>query len=119
MSNNRTQSRWNFMDSAYAASPRIFHWLANIVGVVSLAGPYLTVLVPCFAAVWAANQLQLSFGVAVYGMISALMSMIKIGATIFSIEMLFTMYHTRHEWEEVVRRIIRDACEESLQAWRR
>jgi hypothetical protein len=119
MSNNRTQSRWNFMDPAYAASPRIFHWLANTVGVVSLAGPYLTVLVPCFAAVWAANQLQLSFGVAVYGMISALMSMIKIGATIFSIEMLFTMYHTRHEWEEVVRRIIRDACEESLQAWRR
>lgn len=119
MSSNRSQSRWNFMDPAYAASPRIFHWVVNTVGVVCLAGPYLTVLVPCFAAVWGASRLQLLFALAAYGTIPALMSMIKIGATTFSIEMLFTMYHTRQEWEEVVRRIIHDACEESLQAWRR
>lgn len=119
MSSDPNQSRWTFMDPAYAASPQIFHWLANTVRVVGLAGPYLTVLVPCFAAVWEANQLQLLFGPAACGTISALMSMIKIGATIFSIEMLFTMYHTRREWEEVVRRIIHDACEESLHAWRR
>jgi hypothetical protein len=119
MSKNRIRSRWTFMHPSYAASPLIFHWLANTVGVVSLAGPYLTVLVPCFSAVWGANQLQLSFGATAYGTISALMSMIKIGAMIFSIEMLFTTYHTRHEWEEVVRRIIHGACEESLQAWRR
>jgi hypothetical protein len=71
MSSNRNQSRWTFMDPAYAASPQIFHWLANTVGVVGLAGPYLTVLVPCFAAVWGANQLQLLFGPAACGTISA------------------------------------------------
>jgi hypothetical protein len=52
-------------------------------------------------------------------MVSAGMAMIKIGATTFAIEMLFTMYHTRHEWEEVVRTIIHDACEEFLQPWLR
>jgi hypothetical protein len=119
MQSNHPQSRWNFIDPAYAASPRIFHWLVNTLGGISLAAPYLAVLVPCFAAVWGANQLQLLFGSAAYGMVSAGMAMIKIGATTFAIEMLFTMYHTRHEWEEVVRTIIHDACEEFLQPWLR
>jgi hypothetical protein len=119
MQRNQPQSRWNFIDPAYAACPRIVHWLANTIGVISLAAPYLTVLIPCFAAVWGANRLELLLGSAAYGMVSALMAMIKTGATIFAIEMLFTTYHTRHEWEEVVRRIIHDACEEFLHPWLR
>ncbi|MCX4177443.1 MULTISPECIES: hypothetical protein [Paraburkholderia] len=119
MQSNRPQSRLNFIDPAYAEIPWYFHWLLNTLGAIGLAGPYLTVLVPCFAAVWGAEQLQLLFGSAAYGAVSALMSMIRTGATILGIEMLFTMYCTRHEWEEVVRRIIHDACEEFLQPWLR
>jgi hypothetical protein len=119
MSSDRNQPRWIFIDPAYVASPQIVHWVVNTLGVVSLAGPYLTILIPWFAAVWGTNQLQVFFGLAAYGTISTLMSMIKIGATILSIEMLFTTYHMRQEWEEVVRRIIHEACGEFLQAWRR
>ncbi len=119
MQNNRSQSRWNFIDPAYAASPRIFHWLANTLGVISLAAPYLTVLIPWFAAVWGADQLQIVLGSAAYGMVSAGMAMIESGATLVAVGMLVTTYQTRREWEEVVRRIIYDACEEFLQPWLR
>jgi hypothetical protein len=119
MQNNRPQSRWNFIDPAYAASPRIFHWLANTLGVIGLAAPYLTVLIPWFAAMWGADQLQLALGSAAYGTLSAGMAMIKTGASLVATGMLFTTYHTRREWEEVVRRIIHDACEEFLQPWLR
>jgi hypothetical protein len=119
MQSNRPQSRLNFIDPAYAEIPWYFHWLLNTLGAIGLAAPYLTVLIPCFAAVWGAGQLQLLFGSAAYGTVSALMSMIRTGATIFGIEMLFTMYCTRHEWEEVVHRIIHDACEEFLLPWLR
>jgi hypothetical protein len=119
MQSNRPQSRLNFIDPAYAEIPWFFHWLLNTLGAIGLAGPYLMVLVPCFAAVWGAEQLQLLFGSAAYGTVSALMSIIRTGATIFGIEMLFTMYWMRHEWEEVVRRIIHEACEEFLQPWLR
>jgi hypothetical protein len=97
MQNNRPQSRLNFIDPAYAEILWYFHWLLNTLGAIGLAAPYLTVLIPCFAAVWGADQVQSLFGSAAYGTVSALMSMIRTGATIFGIEMLFTMCCTRRE----------------------
>ena len=117
MQSNRPQSRWTFIDPAYAASPRVFHWLLNTLGAIGLAAPYLTVLIPCFAVVWGADQLQSLLGAAAYGTVSALMAILKAGTTTFAIEMLFTAYCLRHEWEEEVRKIIYDACEEFLQPW--
>ncbi|MFM0043769.1 hypothetical protein [Paraburkholderia sediminicola] len=119
MQSNRPQPRLNFVDPAYAEFPWFLHWLLNSLGAIGLAAPYLTVLIPCFAAVWGADQLQALFGSAAYGAVSALMSMIRTGAVIFGVEMLFTMYWTRHEWEEVVRRLIHETCEEILQLWLR
>ena len=119
MQSNRPQSRLNFIDPAYAEIPWFFQRLLNTLGAIGLAAPYLTVLIPCFAAVWGADQLQALFGSAAYGAVSALMSMIRTGAVIFGIEMLFTTYSTRHEWEEVVRRTIHETCEEILQQWPR
>ena len=119
MQSNRPSFRLNFIDPAYAEMPWFFQRLLNALGAIGLAAPYLTVLIPCFAAVWGADQLQALFGSAAYGAVSALMSMIRTGAVIFGIEMLFTTYSTRHEWEEVVRRIIRETCEEILRQWPR
>jgi hypothetical protein len=119
MQSDWPQSRWNFIDPEYADIPRIIYWLLNTAGVIGLAAPYLTVLVPCFAVVWGAVELQSLTGMAAYGAVSALILMISTGVTTCAIKMLFAMYCIRHEWEEVVRSIIHEACEECIRPWLR
>lgn len=119
MQTKHPQSTWSFIDPAHAALPRPLHWLLNTMAVIGLAAPYLTVLAPWFAAVWGANQLQSFFGMAVWGTLNALMTMIKTAATICAIDMLFTMYCIRHEYADEVRRSIYEACEEFFYPWLR
>jgi hypothetical protein len=118
MQNKRANARFNFIDPSYTEAPRLFHWLINTLGTIGLGFPYMTILIPCFAMVWGTGQLQIVFGATAYGTVSALMSIIKMGTIVFSVEMLFTSYFVRHDWEEELRGILRRMCGELLAPWR-
>ena len=117
--NNRTSSRWTFVDPSYADLPRPIQWILNTFGAVGMVLPFLTVLLPCFALVWGVDQLQSVFDVSPFGVVSTLMSMIKTGVMVCSVEMLRITYSIRHDWEDELRRIIHEACDEFLQPWQR
>ena len=108
---------WNFIDPAHTGLPRSLQRLLNTMGLIALVAPYLVVLIPCFFMVWAANELQTIFALTAWGAFAALMAMIKVGATMCAIEMLFTVYCFRHEYAEGLRSIVYEACEEFFYPW--
>lgn len=119
MEENLTSTRWSFIHPSHADIPRPFHLLLNTLAAIGMALPYLMILLPCFGIVWVAVTFQSVFVDAAYGAISAVMSIVKIAATFCSVEMLRISYSIRRDWEDELRRIIHDACEEFLQPWLR
>jgi ABC-type Fe3+ transport system permease subunit len=119
MCNLRNNSRWNFVDPSYADLPQPIHWLLNFLGAVGMVLPYLTVFLPCLAVIWGADQLQSVLGMALDGASSTLFAIAKTGVAICSVGMLLSSYSARRDWEDELRRTIRDACEEFFKPWLR
>ena len=119
MQDNAPNPVWNFIDPAHTGLPRSLQWLLNTMGIIALAGPYLAVLAPCFFVVWGANEFQTLFATTAWGTFAALMAMIKVGATMCAIEMLFALYCIRHEYAQELRSIVYEACEEFFYPWLR